>query len=139
MLELSIGEARALALSLTDRQRRIEQTIERYGEAKIDSDENPGRAAYWDDVSSIRVERQRLETILEEVRFLGAEVKDLSAGLVDFYAERKTGRAARSPSPLRGPNGGELVFLCWQLGESKVAWWHPVEGGFGARKPITEF
>jgi hypothetical protein len=47
-------------------------------------------------------------------------VKDLDAGLVDFPSERE----------------GELVLLCWQLGEERVAWWHTLEGGFAGRQPL---
>jgi hypothetical protein len=51
---------------------------------------------------------------------LGVVVKDLDAGLVDFPAERD----------------GRAVFLCWQLGEDEVAFWHGVEEGFAGRKPL---
>ncbi len=32
---------------------------------------------------------------------------------------------------------GRWVFLCWQLGEESVAFWHEVDGGFAGRRPIT--
>ena len=51
---------------------------------------------------------------------LGVVVKDLDTGLVDFPSERD----------------GEPVFLCWQLGEDTVAYWHGLEEGFVGRKPI---
>jgi hypothetical protein len=51
---------------------------------------------------------------------LGAVVKDLDAGLVDFPSERD----------------GTLVFLCWQLGEDTVAYWHGLEEGFAGRQPL---
>lgn len=50
----------------------------------------------------------------------GVLVKDLDAGLCDFYALQ----------------GDRLVFLCWKLGEAEVAHWHTLEGGFAARKPL---
>lgn len=56
-------------------------------------------------------------TALEEI---GVVVKDLDAGLVDFPALRD----------------GEEVFLCWQLGERDVAWWHGLDEGFRGRKPL---
>jgi hypothetical protein len=52
----------------------------------------------------------------------GVLVKDLDAGLVDFPAERE----------------GRPVFLCWQLGEDEVRFWHGVEEGFAGRKPLQE-
>jgi hypothetical protein len=51
---------------------------------------------------------------------LGALVKDLDAGLVDFPATR----------------GGEEVLLCWRLGEDEIAFWHGLEEGFSGRKPL---
>ena len=56
-------------------------------------------------------------TALEEI---GVVVKDLDAGLIDFPALRD----------------GEQVFLCWQLGEVDVAWWHGLDEGFRSRKPL---
>lgn len=55
-----------------------------------------------------------------EVESLGAVVKDLRLGLVDFY----------------GRVNGQLVWLCWKYGEPAVAHWHPLDQGFGARQPL---
>jgi hypothetical protein len=57
---------------------------------------------------------------VERVNALGCVLKDIEAGLVDFYSLRDD----------------EPVFLCWQLGEPAVAHWHPLDGGFAAREPI---
>jgi len=51
---------------------------------------------------------------------LGALVKDLDEGLVDFPAQRE----------------GEDVLLCWRLGEDEVGFWHGLEEGFSGRKPL---
>jgi hypothetical protein len=60
------------------------------------------------------------EEQLEEFHALGCELKDLDRGLVDFYTMR----------------GGELSFLCWEEGEDEIQFWHPLEGGYGAREPL---
>ena len=52
----------------------------------------------------------------------GVQVKDLDRGLVDF--------------PARHPESGDLVLLCWHLGEERVAFWHGLEEGFAGRKPL---
>jgi hypothetical protein len=57
---------------------------------------------------------------VERVNELGCLVKDLEAGLVDFYAMQD----------------GEPVFLCWQFGEPAVSHWHALDEGFAGRKPI---
>ena len=33
-------------------------------------------------------------------------------------------------------DGGEVVFLCWQFGESRVIAWHNVDSGFSERQPL---
>ena len=63
---------------------------------------------------------QRLKTAIEEVQDLGCLVKDLEMGLVDF------------PTLFRDVE----VYLCWKLGESRIAYWHRTEEGFRGRKPI---
>ena len=64
-----------------------------------------------------------IEALLREVGELGIEVKDLDIGLIDF----------------RGERGGEEIYLCWRLGEGdRIVWWHTLEGGFRARRPLAE-
>lgn len=50
----------------------------------------------------------------------GVEVKDPERGLVDFYHERD----------------GEIVYLCFLLGEPDIAYWHTLSGGFAGRRPL---
>lgn len=61
-----------------------------------------------------------ITSAVERINALGALVKDLEMGLVDFHALRE----------------GEPVLLCWQFGEPAVAHWHGVDEGYGGRKPI---
>jgi len=51
---------------------------------------------------------------------LGALVKDLDEGLVDFPAQRE----------------GEDVLLCWRLGEDEIGFWHGLEDGFSGRRSL---
>ncbi len=62
----------------------------------------------------------KLAESLAALEEIGVVVKDIDAGLVDFLAIRD----------------GKEVFLCWQLGEPDLAWWHSLEEGFRGRKPI---
>jgi hypothetical protein len=62
--------------------------------------------------------RRRLGEILAE----GGVPKDLELGLVDFLARV----------------GGREVNLCWRLGERQVRFWHGLDEGYAARKPIPE-
>jgi hypothetical protein len=60
--------------------------------------------------------RETLDALAEA----GVVVKDLDTGLVDFPAEYD----------------GRRVFLCWQLGEDEVGYWHGLDEGFAGRKPL---
>lgn len=53
---------------------------------------------------------------------VGVQVKDLDRGLIDF--------------PALHPESGDVVLLCWHLGEDDVAFWHDLEEGFAGRKPL---
>ena len=63
-----------------------------------------------------------LQAALGELAALGVECKGLDVGLVDFPALV----------------GGEPAYLCWQLGEPAVGWWHRPDAGFGGRRPIAD-
>ncbi len=58
--------------------------------------------------------------LLEDILNYGAIVKDLNFGLVDFYSLYK----------------GREIFLCWQLGEKRISYWHEAHSGYDDRKPI---
>jgi hypothetical protein len=51
---------------------------------------------------------------------LGVLLKDPDTGLLDFVSERD----------------GEIVLLCWHVGEDAVAFWHTPQAGFAGRQPI---
>jgi hypothetical protein len=65
---------------------------------------------------------QRVKDALAEIDAAGVQVKDLDIGLLDF--------------PCRVE--GEIVLLCWKLGEKGIAHWHGTEEGYAGRKPIDE-
>ncbi len=58
--------------------------------------------------------------LLEEILNYGAIVKDLNFGLVDFYSLYNN----------------KEIFLCWQLGENDIRYWHEVNSSYDERKPI---
>ena len=62
------------------------------------------------------------EEELEQLNLLGAQLKDLDEGLIDFFADR----------------GGELIYLCWKEGEDQIRYWHDLESGFAGRQPIGQ-
>ncbi len=58
--------------------------------------------------------------LLVELQDAGIMLRDLDRGLVDFPALR---------------NGRE-VYLCWEVGEDRVGFWHELDTGFAARRPL---
>ena len=52
-----------------------------------------------------------------KLEHIGVSLKDAQSGLIDFYSYRD----------------GELVELCWKLGEPKVGHWHRIGEGFAGR------
>ena len=81
------------------------------------------------DPARVQEAQDAVEEVASEIGLLvadleaaGVQVKDLDRGLVDF--------------PARHPESGDLVLLCWHLGEDRVAFWHGLEEGFAGRKPL---
>jgi hypothetical protein len=65
---------------------------------------------------------QRAKDAVAEIHATGVLVKDIDIGLLDFPCKVE----------------GEIVLLCWKLGEEKIGHWHSTEEGFAGRKPIDE-
>ena len=63
------------------------------------------------------LEVRRLLSTLEEADIV---VRDIDRGLIDF------------PAIL----GGEEVYLCWELGEDAIGFWHDLETGYRGRQPL---
>ena len=63
-----------------------------------------------------------LVSLIHEIKDMGVLLKDADKGLCDFPYIK----------------GGRMVYLCWQLGEDTIQYWHDVETGFAGRKPLDE-
>lgn len=60
------------------------------------------------------------DRLVHDIQSTGCQIKSIDSGLVDF------------PAMI---NGNE-VFLCWQLGEERVAYYHSLDSGYAGRRPI---
>jgi hypothetical protein len=66
---------------------------------------------------------KEINALVLEIAHLGAEVKDLDQGLIDFRTTRR----------------GREAYLCWKLGEGeRISYWHDLESGFNGRKLIED-
>ena len=79
-----------------------------------------GQAAVTKLMEAFHYQTRQFEEKLEDLFQLGAHLKDLETGLVDFYSRR----------------GQEVVFLCWKEGEEEIGHWHSLQGGFKSRQPL---
>ncbi len=68
-------------------------------------------------------ELEELVALVERVESMGALVKGIEQGLIDFPHIRRN---------------GQEVYLCWKYGEETIRYWHTVSEGFMGRKPIEE-
>lgn len=65
---------------------------------------------------------QRVKDAMAEIESIGALVKDLDMGLIDF--------------PCVVDN--TTVLLCWKMGEDRITHWHGTNEGFASRKPVDQ-
>jgi hypothetical protein len=79
------------------------------------------------DEDGVAAKRRRAEALVEEmngrlarINEWGIELKGVDEGLVDFPSDRD----------------GRIVYLCWRLGEDRIAWWHELDTGFAGRQPL---
>ena len=62
----------------------------------------------------------KLQELVNEIVEAGIEIKDIGRGLVDVPHWRD----------------GEEVFLCWELAEDDLRFWHRIEDGYPGRQPL---
>jgi hypothetical protein len=99
---------------LTDQVRIAEYRMRRDGATSLEQDR------FEESTTALRRAEDDMLAALEGLQGMGVTVKDARTGLVDFFSYRD----------------GELVELCWQLGEDRVAHWHRIGEGFPGRKPV---
>ena len=112
----TLSDQRAELIRLRDRTLAAHAAATSGGESGID------------DVEAQRI-RLRMKGIVDQmaaavarIDALGITLRDIERGLVDFPAL----------------TAGREVWLCWQLGEEDVAFWHELDAGFGSRRPLIE-
>jgi hypothetical protein len=63
---------------------------------------------------------RRVKDAIAEIDATGVQVKDIDIGLLDFPCKVE----------------GEVLLLCWKLGEASITNWHGTSEGYAYRKPI---
>jgi hypothetical protein len=99
---------------LTDQVRIAEYRMRRPSATQSDRDR------FEELTSALRGAEEDMVRALAALEELGVQLKDPRSGLVDFLSYRD----------------GELVELCWKLGEDRITHWHKIGEGFPGRKPL---
>jgi len=112
----TLSDQRAELIRLRDRALAAHSAASGGGTAKDDREET----------QRIRLRMQgiidQMAAAVARIDALGITLRDIEQGLIDFPAL----------------TGGRPVWLCWQLGETDIAFWHELETGFGSRRPLIE-
>ena len=119
----ALAEVRPLTEELVSHRRALVELQERQAALTTRISGNGGNV----EPSELREVQERLDEevagiarCVARIHEVGAQVKDLDEGLVDFPAHR----------------GGEEVLLCWRLGEDEIEFWHGLDEGFSGRRPL---
>ena len=119
----ALAEVRPLTEELVSHRRALVELQERQSALTTRISGNGGNV----EPSELQNVQERLDEevagiarCVARIHELGALVKDLDQGLVDFPAQR----------------GDEDVLLCWRLGEDAIEFWHGLDEGFSGRRPL---
>ena len=121
--------ARALARTtqMLGRLRTVVRALAPAGFTPASPDQLPHPAQLGDRtdlLEELGVARLLQSAIMDEVRALealGIVVRDVGRGLVDFRSV---------------VDGEREVWLCWELGEREIAYFHELDAGIGGRQPV---
>jgi hypothetical protein len=97
----------------------LRQELER-SDKRLTSLMSPGNDLGGDLVNRWIRTLAEMQGLLGEFQQREIQVKDVDRGLIDF------------PAII----GGREVFLCWELGEERVEFWHDLDSGYGGRERI---
>jgi hypothetical protein len=79
-----------------------------------------------DDQRRLRLRMQglvdQMQASVARIDGWGITLRDIDTGMIDFPALVS----------------GRQVWLCWQLGEGPIAWWHELDDGFAGRRPLID-
>jgi hypothetical protein len=114
-----VRRLQALQRELVHTQREIEAALD-----KLSHGEDYPLVRVRQELDQLTAQQRELaetfESVGQRLESLGCLLKDLDQGLLDFYSHRH----------------GELVFLCWRLGEDRIRFWHGLQDGFAGRQPL---
>ena len=121
--EALLPQVRDELLAMQDCKRRVDMVR---GDLEQAAEKSTGNGHVRDE-NALAEKRRQAEALVAEINERlaringwGVELKGLDEGLIDFPSERD----------------GRTVYLCWKLGEDRIAWWHDLDTGFAGRQPL---
>lgn len=126
----TLEQAEALLPRVRDELVAMQGCKRRIDALRVELGEVTGKATGNGHVRSgagLPAKRREAEGLVEELNGRlatlnewGVEIKSIDDGLADFPSDRD----------------GRTVYLCWKLGEERIAWWHEIDAGFAGRQPL---
>jgi hypothetical protein len=117
-----IPQVRAVLLQLAVEKRRFDEALAAL-HAEHAAHAAAGTAASHSGVedreAALAQVGEGIKGLLAVLESFGVQVRDLERGLVDIPTERD----------------GAPAWLCWQLSDAELAYWHSTTEGFASRKP----
>src|SRR2546428_12236832 len=113
-----LKEVRGWVVHLTDVKKSLDAKgteIEQLKEKGVDNAGSPAGTLYVEELID-------LQNTLNRIQEQGILVKDLNRGLIDFPHLKE----------------GREVYLCWEMGEESIEFWHEIEEGYAGRQKIGD-
>lgn len=111
-----LPELRALLQDAQRRRQQVQEADAHLGQLVETTQGDVGGAP----VAGLLWDWLQLNQQLERLQQLGIQLKDFDRGLVDFPHLRD----------------GREVFLCWELGEDDIEFWHDLDTGYAGRERL---
>jgi hypothetical protein len=105
-----------VAPTLTELRDKFIRASDLRAEVAREATENGGSSKR----AKLQATQERITELFARLTEWAIEVRDIEAGLIDFPAVVD----------------GAPAWLCWKLGEPRVAYWHPITSGFADRRPL---
>ena len=113
-----VVELRPLLTTLRDDRDAIAAAQARLQRLAASEDPDGGQREREEMTAIVR----RMEQAVRQIDAWGVSLRDIGSGLVDIPALAN----------------GRPIWLCWQLGEDDIAYWHELDAGITGRKPLIE-
>lgn len=122
----ALTEVAPLLATLSDQRAELIRLRDRTLAAHTAASTGSGPGLDETEAQRIRLRMQgivdQMAAAVARIDAVGITLRDIERGLIDFPALA----------------AGRQVWLCWELGDTDVAFWHELDTGYGSRRPLIE-